>query len=1243
MNSRRIDLSHAGAHCLLIVLVCGTLCAQKAPFKSIFFHDSTNSSALSPWHPQIGSTVVTPGLLRGGVDEAAAGGADAFFLEPGLCWVPWWNGNFLPLDEQYAWFRVWSGNPNADFLYMRYAWQGGDYIKHMLDRARAKGLAAFVSYRMNDGNHKGLSSNPLEPATARVDNVPRFYIENQQLLLKRGSQYPAGWPSSSQFLQDWTHPEVRQWRLAMIKELCENYDMDGLNLDFLRAPYFFYPDPAMSDADRVAIMVDFIGKVRKCLDESRPSTTRKWLCVRIPQFLSNFGPMGIDPAAFKAAGVDMFILSAGYDFEQQTQAEDIKRMVPDCAVYNEITHSPQTQSDGLFRRATDSQIYTTANLSYKWGLDGMAFFNFQYYRQNDTDLSLGPWNEPPFRALGKVRDFAWLARQPQEYFLAAVRNMPVYRDPAHFQMGTSTSAPLIIQKGAEKTFTLKLARPAQGWAANGMLRIEMSAAMAANNVFSSALNAQPLASCDAGAEHLPNPNPTVLVADATRARAWTVPASLLQEGENTIKVTFDSGSDSSVTAVYLSLAIGTAQSGTFELGCDYKQQTVMAGSPVSWDVNTAMVDGIFNGTVTFSASGQPVGAAVAFSNASVAGPKTGATKMTVTTEAATPPGTYEITIHGTNGGVEKTTAVILRVEAPVALPAMPAGLRVAGIGRGEITLTWDPVPGASSYNIMSSRKARPASGAYRLGIEYQCIDTVTGTSITVPLLAGESVYYYFVSAVNIAGEGPASAQVYARTLPIAGKAPSIPGALAPVAIASGGTVVMHADADGEPAPAFRWQVSIDGGGHWQDLADGANYAGTQTASLNIKNASASMNGYLYRYIAVNSAGSATAAGATRLVMASGCFQTPTGVVVDADGNIYVTDSELHALYKMDKAGNVTVLAGQAGKNGFLDGQGVAAQFNSPAGLKIDPITGTLYIADTENGAIRSATKTGETGRVAIGFGMSANIAIDNAGNTYVADTANHAIRKIATDGAVTLIAGSGEPSISGTTNASGTNARFSYPSGVAVDAANFIYVADSGNHTIRYIRPSDNYVGTLAGSAQAPGCADGFEEDARFREPRGLVVDGVLMSGAADGSLYVADTGNSLIREITLGVVRTLAGHPGDDAAPAIAGVPGFQDGAGTAAWFRHPQDLALTKEGNLIVADTGNRLLRQVTFGGGTTVVVTSLLPLVATTGTESPGGGAGGVSGGGGGGALSWWWCAALSLLALARACGRGTRRTP
>ncbi|HUI67542.1 MAG TPA: hypothetical protein VL087_04990 [Nitrospirota bacterium] len=281
-------------------------------------------------------------------------------------------------------------------------------------------------------------------------------------------------------------------------------------------------------------------------------------------------------------------------------------------------------------------------------------------------------------------------------------------------------------------------------------------------------------------------------------------------------------------------------------------------------------------------------------------------------------------------------------------------------------------------------------------------------------------------------------------------------------------------------------------------------------------------------------------------------------------------------------GIVTTLTGTAGNPGSLDGTLTAATFHTPYGIAT---TGTsLFVADTGNSTIREidiasslvSTLTGSagisgsndgTGTAAL-FQAPCGIATDGT-NLYVADTGNNTIRKVViSTGVVTTLAGSA--GVPGSADGTGAAATFNLPFGVTTDGTN-LYVADTGNNTIRKIVISTGAVTTIAGSAGVSGSNDGTGAAALFNTPYGIATDGT--------SLYVADTGNSTIRKIDIAsaVVVTLAGS---------AGTSGSTDGTGAAAFFNHP--CGITVEGTLLfVTDTGNNTIREVVIstGGVTTL----------------------------------------------------------
>jgi sugar lactone lactonase YvrE len=346
------------------------------------------------------------------------------------------------------------------------------------------------------------------------------------------------------------------------------------------------------------------------------------------------------------------------------------------------------------------------------------------------------------------------------------------------------------------------------------------------------------------------------------------------------------------------------------------------------------------------------------------------------------------------------------------------------------------------------------------------------------------------------------------------------------------------------------------------------------------------------------AGAAGQTGGADGAGASARFSYPFGLAADALGNIYVADFDNDAVRKVTPGGSVTTLAGSAGTSGSVDGQGSAARFNHPEAVSVDA-AGNVYVIDTSNQTVRMITAGGSVttlagmpsiGGRADGTGAAARffypggIASTSSGSVYVADTGNHAIRAMASPGVVTTLAGGAGQM--GSVDGTGAQALFAYPYGLAVDGAGNLFIADSGNNTIRKATAT-GAVTTFAGSAgPLGGSADGSGAAARFSSPSGMAVD-------ASGNIFVADAGNSTIRKISAGgAVTTFAG---------TAGSAGSSDGTGAAARFNAPEGVAVDAVGNVYVADTRNDTIRKITAGG----TVTTLAGVAGQTGTGDGAGG--------------------------------------
>ncbi len=384
------------------------------PFKILYSNDLTNILAcVTPFHKR--GEDFRAEMLAASVDEVAGTGVDVHLLQPGFGWVPTWQSKILPPAKQWEWLKktYQLDRPDSWFAYLL---AGGDIVADFCRRCRETKQSPFLSLRMNDTHH--LDRIDLPGAKDAFINFCEFYRSHPEYRLETAGN---SWRDRG---QNWAIPEVREYKFNFLRELCENYDFDGLELDFMRAPYLFRSYET-TFAGRSAILTGFVEKVRKMMD----ANGKRHLCIRIPAERRLWNGLGIDIAKLADAGVDMFNLS--YNYYTVVPAEEelrqIRALVPAKAMYLEMTSCASIGraveiADGdnfEFTKTEPEHFYTAAKSAYAAGMDGVSLFNFVYYREHGSPNRRKKASEPPFEIIRNFGDRAFLDRQPSCCFIGS--------------------------------------------------------------------------------------------------------------------------------------------------------------------------------------------------------------------------------------------------------------------------------------------------------------------------------------------------------------------------------------------------------------------------------------------------------------------------------------------------------------------------------------------------------------------------------------------------------------------------------------------------------------------------------------------------------------------------------------------------------------------------------------------------------------------------------------------------------
>ncbi len=524
-------------------------------FHVLFSNDTTNTITCGSGGFQISQ-------LWDSVDVTVGNGIDVHMLQPGLGWVPWWDSEIYPYKEHADWYRQKTGMNITS--YGQKMLQGQDIVACFVWRCRVRGISPWISFRMNDYHMKEYVLFPKEtmqrfrrPTSMAIsrfyDEHPEYRLDtdplngkditkiNPEVILTKYRQ-----KMRTANLWNWAIPQVREHKLAFIEEICRNYDIDGLELDFMRHPYYFRTSETTHE-QRVQTINAFIIKVRALLNETARENQYRWLGVRVPPRLNDFSELGIDIKKFHESGVDVFNLACddGYHMEQQSDLSRIHELYPDAPLFLETTHiTTRRESDSKSRRilATEEQFYTTAHLAYSRGAQGVSSFNFQYYCLLGADS--------PYHVYKNMDNPQWLAAQPQHYFLSRYdakdrRVTKIEFEEAVFALDMEPRV-YALTDNELKEHGYKVRR---GWSQDGRLRIQSITGKAFdNNEWKVWFNGHKLEPTDDISDPYPNPYrklkpnmgkeglypPEPVSNDIWKA--WIVPVNIVKAGINEIKI-----------------------------------------------------------------------------------------------------------------------------------------------------------------------------------------------------------------------------------------------------------------------------------------------------------------------------------------------------------------------------------------------------------------------------------------------------------------------------------------------------------------------------------------------------------------------------------------------------------------------------------------------------------------------------------------------------------------------------------
>lgn len=392
-------------------------------YRCLYNLDMTAIPLCLSWSRGVFEGVLSREHVREFVRDAAGTMVDAFLCCPTLLRLPLWDSKEEPHWRERAASlcppadrKSWTPSERMYYPMREYIQSGGDPVREVYDAVRETDMAFFFSYRMNDWHFLEFDE------TDRYPTLDRFYTAHPEYRIGvPNRENPVGWDVKNSRQQNYIVPEVQRHYLALLTELAEGYDIDGLELDMMRSPNYF---PLNRLEEGMAAMTGFVRAVRELLDRiGRERGKELPLCVRVPHRWAYCPQIGLDVKSWVENGwVQMVNVSSSYFHTEALEIEEYRVSLPGARIYGEeqmVMNNAVNRYGWPSERRTPPEILeTTAYAFLRRGADGISLYNFPFTREIEQPVKNpdSVYTEPPKETLMHLADEGWLASRPKHYF-----------------------------------------------------------------------------------------------------------------------------------------------------------------------------------------------------------------------------------------------------------------------------------------------------------------------------------------------------------------------------------------------------------------------------------------------------------------------------------------------------------------------------------------------------------------------------------------------------------------------------------------------------------------------------------------------------------------------------------------------------------------------------------------------------------------------------------------------------------